>query len=93
MYNKKVFVRFFTKLYYLDRKENKGLSINNFQKLKTNLNYEDFFNKINEFVFILGSNPLANNFVQKKRVFELFKYTVSNPWTLFIYCRKFFHVT
>lgn len=77
MNEKKVFFRYFTKLYYLDRKENGGFCIKDFQKLKNNLNYVDFFKKVNEFVLIQGLKPFANNDIQKKRVYELFKYAVS----------------
>lgn len=78
MNKKKVFFRFFAKIYYLDQKEKNSVSINDFRNWNHNKKYDNFFEKINEFDLIKNSQPYAKSDHQNKRLYELFKYAVSS---------------
>lgn len=74
---KKTFFRFFAKIYYLDQKEKKSVSLQDFLNWKSNDKYDDFFEKINKFTPIKTSTPYVKSNSQNKRIYELFKYAVS----------------
>lgn len=85
---KKAFFRFFAKLYYLNEEEKNNLSIQDFLNWKTNKKYEDFFKKVNKFKHIRKFKPYAKNDIQSKRLYELFKYTVSREHLHIIHRNK-----
>lgn len=71
-----IFLKYFTKIYYLYLKEYKKASLREFTKVKTNKVYKKFFEKLNKCKFV-GLHKFGDNSIRRKRAFERFKYTVS----------------
>lgn len=71
-----VFSAVFAKFYYLHRKYGENVTIDKYNNIRTNPLYQDYFKKINQCKFI-GSKPIGDNVVRRKRAYERFKYAVS----------------
>lgn len=67
--------RYFAKLYFLRLAEEKKISIAYFANYRKNTVYEDYFQIVKKLKFI-GEKGIADNELQRRRVFDLFKHAV-----------------
>lgn len=65
------------KLYFLNLKEEKKYSLQNFRSWKNNKFYDDFFKKVKACQGLIGSKVIGDNDRQRKRAYTLFKSAVS----------------
>lgn len=76
-FTKNQFFRFFGKIYYLKKKEEDNISIDDYLLWKNNDLYDDFFEKANKLNLIKTARNFSKSNDHKKKLYELFKYTVS----------------
>lgn len=75
--NKDNYFKLFAKIYFVIRKNQNNITLNDFRNWSSNELFCDFFDKLNVVLVKIGYNIIKPKYNQKKRLYSLFRNIVS----------------
>lgn len=75
--HKEKFFRLLTRIYFLNIKKTKGVTVTDFKNWKKNECFIDLFEKVNKIMIGKWKNKIKPTYQQKKRLYAMYKFMVS----------------